>query len=110
MSRRINQRVKENGRPSTLGDNIPEAQWRKMEKATGTCRCGEPKKQRWHLACEACWALVPAPLQTKVYRLYKQRPGSGAHIEAVREAHEAIRKARKLTSTPEQTNTDKTNP
>ena len=54
------------------------------------CRCGQPKRLRWHLACEACWALVPAPLQAKVYRLYKQQPGSEAHVKAVRENYKAI--------------------
>lgn len=58
------------------------------------CRCGNPKQKRWHLACPACWALVPPALQAQVYHLYKTARSSDAHIESCREAYRIIHVAR----------------
>lgn len=64
------------------------------------CSCGQPRQKPWHLACLSCWQLVPWALQDKVYRLYKQEQGSEAHLSAVRECHEAIRRGRAKKEAP----------
>jgi hypothetical protein len=62
-----------------------------MKNKPAPCSCGQPRRKPWHLACAQCWALVPAPLQAKVFDLYQTARGSGDHISAVRECHEVIR-------------------
>lgn len=58
------------------------------------CTCGRRKAQNWHLACPQCWALVPVPLQTKVYHFYKTARGGDEHVAAVRDCYAAIHAAR----------------
>jgi hypothetical protein len=68
-----------------------------MKRSTpAPCSCGKARRKPWHLACADCWALVPAPLQAKVFNLYRTARGSGEHIAAIRECHEAIRRYRPL--------------
>lgn len=65
-------------------------------KKPAPCSCGKPRSKPWHLACPDCWALVPAPLQKKVFDLFETERGSTFHIAAIRECHEAIRKYRPM--------------
>lgn len=58
------------------------------------CSCGKPRSKPWHLACGDCWALVPAPLQTKVFTLFRTARGSDEHLAAVRECFAKIRDGR----------------
>jgi hypothetical protein len=62
-------------------------------KQVRKCSCGQPKAKHWHLACPACWALIPKPLQDEVYHLFKTQQGSDDHVACVRRCYEAIRAA-----------------
>lgn len=63
-------------------------------KQVRNCSCGQPKAKHWHLACPACWALIPKPLQDEVYHLFKAQQGSDDHVACVRRCYEAIREGR----------------
>ena len=64
-----------------------------------TCSCGNKKAKSFHLACTQCWALVPKPLQDKLWHFYRTARGSGDHHGAMRECLLTIQKARVANAT-----------